>query len=143
MEVLELIVKPFPVSVNQAYTIMRYNRSRRILTNKARNFKESAKLLLEDDLDIIRDFTRSVKDDEIIIVQYILCRPFLNKGNGKPKIIDADNYVKLTQDVVFDVLKINDSMVWDISVRKMHTIKRDPFVFVKITKDKLKNFIEE
>lgn len=141
MKKIEFIIPFFPISINSALTVQRYNRSRRILTKEARQFKENTAMSLNDEYDILAAFKRNLKNDEIVIVEYILFRQWINKSDGKSKKIDADNYIKILQDVLFEVIGIDDRNVWDINIKKAHTLKK-PFVYVKLSKNKIKRYIK-
>lgn len=141
MKKIEFIIPFFPISINSALTVQRYNRSRRILTKEARQFKENVTRVCEDEFDLLWKFVKEIKDNEILKVEYLFCSRWINK-NGTNKKKDVANFEKLLTDSIMGCMKIDDKMIWNIRMIKLHSETKE-FVLVKIFKDSIEKYIEQ
>lgn len=139
MKKFEFIIPFIPPSVNKIYTVQRYNHKRRILTKEARNFKDRVKIIVEDEFDLVSKFKKSIKEGEVILVEYVVGSNWINK-NGTNKKKDVMNFEKLTSDAIFDSMKLDDSIIWSIRMKKAHSPEKE-FIYVSMTKENKDNFI--
>lgn len=141
MKKFEFIIPKFPPSVNKLYTVQRYNHKRRILTKEGRDYKDFVDRIITDEFDLAMKFVRGIKKTEIVKITYVFCSNWLNK-NGTLKKKDVVNFEKILTDAIFKPLKIDDSIIWSITMTKAHSFEREPFVMVTMTKDKLEKYLD-
>ena len=119
---LSLSIPYLPPSVNTHYTFrVEKGRIKVALSAAASKWKKDASLFMGP---------KKLRDDVLYTVEVRLVGQWLDK-NGLPIRKDCRNHGKLVVDAVFDRYGLNDKLVWDDRVVKVHDSK-DERVEVKV-----------
>lgn len=70
----------------------------------------------------------------LLTVKVHINENFFTKG-GDIKRLDIDNMAKQIIDSVFPPLKIDDKAIFNLSLKKVHYDKGQPYIIIKITED--------
>ena len=123
-----------PLSINQYY---RNSRSgNRIKTGKGLAFDEELNILLEEHASALQHFGKKI-DPSINIVKLTMRvgNPdyFLKDGSRISKTAgDIDNYLKVIQDKIFNVIGVDDYTCRGLDIMDFHSIKEGTFIKFEI-----------
>jgi len=114
---LHMILPYFPPPLNRAYVSVK---GRKILSRESRTFKsQSIGYLSTTYLEDISKFVSEHKGKTFVLVIRLYSKWKSQKGDLIRR--DTSNYIKLTEDVVAEVLGIDDKYNIRIVVDKIHT----------------------
>jgi len=144
MKEIKLFIPGSPMSANKLYTRQRYNRRKVILTNEARSYKTGVWLYLEENY---KKEARELKNYFKTLPTRLAEIEIFSSDNwftkeSKPKKKDVQNQTKALVDTVFDFFGLDDSLIFDHRVKKVHTLKKDKIgVSIYIRLVPLENFL--
>jgi len=120
---MNFIIPGRPLSGNTLYKVARGGHI--YLTPEAKRYKDEAKPFVLD------AYTPKTYRGGVLTLRLDVVDDWYYK-NGEVRRIDADNLIKLVQDAVFQHLDLDDSLVFEASVRKVQDKGVLPHVRVRV-----------